>query len=729
MESRWCDSRTPEAGIQVDFFCLSELLRKAECYNQIFGEESYGNSLELLLPEAACSSASTTNGLYHGYPSGMPTGRYLKKPKMPSVARQYLSQSRSINTANRSKKRRIDNPPIRCSSHTKSEFSDSETRYCLNSVVCDNSKCEIPPCSEPGCDGDEIIVCNYGEDCTAPAACTEDCFGSQITAQSVSSQRYWPLNEVKKAENPKQLQNYTNPFQSYMATPISPSPTTPLLSNDSTIYSPKAELPTPKGPFSPGNSYQDLSENSYGNTKSYLGQSTRSASCNEFDQSWNNSDQYSCRQNSFSSFQCPWLDCSRLIETSEQWNEHFHQEHIDPQLAYTCPLHTESCSSFMASNSLAHLESEHGFDFSLNNQNGYRCPSESCQQSMELFNNISFHDHLDVAHATPSAGQLQCRLWACGNWFDDPNKLVSHAMQNHRIPVWSKPADEQTSTPEPNLLSYHIENQNQKENNLATEIVAEEGKKNKKDFHQKLSQKLQESKIPDSNINSMTKLTSEAGVDKYSAHKCLWKDLCGIVCDTKCGSENELQNHIKESHLESLDNKTGYFCRWDGCIRESKLGSKAGFTQRGKLERHMATHTNFKCSTCDICGVSFSAPQAMRQHRRLHTGERPWKCRHCNKTFTQQSACTVHERTHTNEKPLECPICFKRFSESSNLTKHRKTHGEKGAHVCTYSRCGKTFHRYDQLKRHLLSHTNCSKLVVDNNRQLIIENSKKRKIK
>ncbi|POS86009.1 hypothetical protein EPUL_002602, partial [Erysiphe pulchra] len=692
MDSKWCDPLTSEAGIKVDTFCLSELIRKAEYYNQVFGEESYGSSLDFLLPDATYNSASATNESSNGFSLGMPTGRYLRKPKTPSIARQYQSQSKSISTANRSKRRRIDNPPIRCSSPTKPEFSDLESRYCLKSVICDNSKCELPPCSEPGCDGNEIIVCNYGENCTAPAACTEDCFDRQIAAQSISPRRYWPLNEVAKAENSKQVQNYSNAFSTYMVTPTSPSPTTPLLSNDSTIYSPKAELPTPRGPFSPGNSYQDSSETSYGNSKTYVGQSTGPSSCNGYDQSWNNSEQFSGQQNGFTSFQCPWLDCSRMIETTEQWNEHFHQEHIDPQMVYTCPLQTESCSSFMASNPLAHLESEHGFSFSLNDQNGYRCPSESCQQNTELYNNVSFHDHLDVAHATPSAGQLQCRLWACGNWFDDPNELVTHAMQNHRIPVWSKPSDDQISTPEPNPLSFHIENQNQKDNDLAAEIVAEKARRNKEDFNHKLSLKLQDSGTPDSNINPTTKLTSEAGVEKYSAHKCLWKDQYGTVCNTKCASENELQNHIKECHLESLDNKTGYFCRWDGCIRESKLGPKAGFTQRGKLERHMATHTNFKCSTCDICGVSFSAPQAMRQHRRLHTGERPWKCRHCSKTFTQQSACTVHERTHTNEKPLECPICFKRFSESSNLTKHRKTHGEKGAHVCTYSRCGKTFH-------------------------------------
>ncbi|KAI5818577.1 hypothetical protein BZA77DRAFT_7232 [Pyronema omphalodes] len=182
--------------------------------------------------------------------------------------------------------------------------------------------------------------------------------------------------------------------------------------------------------------------------------------------------------------------------------------------------------------------------------------------------------------------------------------------------------------------------------------------------------------------------------DSAAIKRCEWQDsqadgtvhTCGIVFQTA----NELQQHAKEVHINALRKKTGYHCYWAGCARQEKP-----FSQKGKVERHLQTHTGFKSCTCDICGKEFSAPQALQQHVRTHTGEKPYKCDHCGKEFAQGSAMTMHKRTHTGERPLKCdwPGCGKRFSESSNLSKHRKTHNPIGKHVCQFPGCERSFHR------------------------------------
>ncbi|RKF72588.1 putative zinc finger-containing transcription facto [Golovinomyces cichoracearum] len=719
MISRRCDSVPSEADSRLSELDRSEPLRKikqyasAESYPQDhgFGEDSLANFMESLLPGTVYTKGPGADFSSHEFSLRPPDGRPMRRSSS-YLSRRQQNDLRLFSSTIRKKRLRIDGTSKRSTYSVRSEFCDLDTCYRLNSIICDDPECEIPSCSESGCEGNEIVACNYSDHYSSPAACRKDCFDHQ-DSQLKSPQRQWPTSEVRKFEIIKSKKVHTNNMASYLVTSASPSPTTPLLSNISTMYSPQLEVPTPNGSFSPPMSYQDPSDISFSNVETYFPNSNGSAPGSGLDQSWSNSGQYSDSQIKSLSFQCPWLDCSHVIETSEQWNQHFHQEHIDPQMVYSCPLQTESCEFPLGTNPLAHLESNHGFNISLNDENGYRCPNDSCQQGMENFDQISFHNHLDHVHATPGSGQLQCRLWACGNWFDDPNELVSHAMENHTIPVWTKPVEDQISTPEPSpgIHTYLYE----KSNKVPIDESCVKKIRDREIDNHRLSSQFHESDNQLSSMSSPEKLASVGGAEKLNAHMCLWNDLRGIACQMDFCSENDLQNHIKESHLESLDNKTGYFCRWDGCTRQVKLGSKAGFSQRGKLERHMATHTNFKCSLCDICGVSFSAPQAMRQHRRLHTGERPWKCQHCDKKFTQQSACTVHERTHTNEKPLECPICFKKFSESSNLTKHRKTHGEKGAHVCTFASCRKTFHRFDQLKRHQLTHVSEPNLIANKN--------------
>jgi hypothetical protein len=79
-------------------------------------------------------------------------------------------------------------------------------------------------------------------------------------------------------------------------------------------------------------------------------------------------------------------------------------------------------------------------------------------------------------------------------------------------------------------------------------------------------------------------------------HTCKWKLDGGGVCGEVCATEKDLQDHVKIKHLAALGKHTGYICQWEHCNRPAKMGAKQGFSQRGKLERHMASHTN--CKSC-----------------------------------------------------------------------------------------------------------------------------------
>lgn len=725
IDLRWCDLLFSEGLEEFDECSKTEHFKKLEQlysiedkpHGQNIADDILSKSIDTLITRMPILKASSTDNaqLYSrfGTPFAFPPSHSSKKSSLSPINKRGLPDVRSSQSSVRPKRQKSSLKAPRRSNLSASDCEFPElitTSKCQNESICDDSECEVPPCNDPGCDGNNLI-CVYGDNCNVPTACEENCFERQNKSKSLYEGN-WVGGGLEKVDQYKSRQVCPNVLTSYHSTSVS-SPTLTLLSNNSpTVFSAQAEQSNSDGSFSPLNSHNDSCDFSYNHVEACLTQANSAIPHNLCSHSWDSPSRFPLSGEHSFTFQCPWLNCSRVIENGEQWNSHFYQEHIDPQMIYSCPLQTDICSATMATDPLAHLQTYHGFNFTPN-QNGYRCPSEACQNNTESFSPLSFHDHLCHNHASPGSGQLQCRLWACGNWFDDPDKLLTHAMQNHTIPVWGKSMKEHSSPDE--LCSPVYQSNSNLEVNLesvndqtTTKDLGGNGEQEEKDGVD-VGPLICQQEQANSNQTKCSPMKTSFSTTRYALHHCQWKDLSGNICRMRFPTENDLQNHVKDSHLEPLDVKTGYYCRWDKCTREVKLGSKGGFSQRGKLERHMATHTNFKCSSCDICGASFSAPQAMRQHRRLHTGERPWKCQHCDKTFTQQSACTVHERTHTNEKPLECPICFKRFSESSNLTKHRKTHGERGAHVCTVAKCGKSFHRYDQLKRHLLTHLNSIK--------------------
>ncbi|KAK6586205.1 hypothetical protein PZA11_001262 [Diplocarpon coronariae] len=556
---------------------------------------------------------------------------------------------------------RYRNPHVSSNLHTAEPSACGNQSECCSSCsegpACDEAECS--PCEEPQCVDTAVELCS-DESCVKPA-CRDECFFVAFQNQATLGQGD-EVNETKPPSrnapwNLRLARQGMGRMASLSANldrnaiDHSPTPTTPPMAGHSeTPGSPYSALPTPlENMFDqqfvyPDPAPSDLSGTGalFSNSEQWLGNSYGS-------------------MNSLTApegISCSWEGCEFVGMSHDEWAAHFHMEHIDSQMAFGCPIPAGDCPTTISTNPMDHLQNFHGYTFDFSS-GSLICPDTNCPTNQTYLSPRMLHDHFDLAHAIPAQGSLHCRLQTCGTVFDEPGSFISHMNCHLQAPF--SDIGEDIDLLGPSLSAPAA--------SLRPEITSKQSEA----VH----------RIP---------------------HLCLWKVNGGELCRFEGTSASNLQDHVKDHHLQSLGKNTGYICLWDGCRRDQNLGEKSGFSQRGKLERHMATHTGFKCSECPTCHQLFSAPQALRQHMLLHTGEKPWKCKHCDKRFPQQSACTIHERTHTHEKPLECNICHKKFSESSNLAKHRKIHGEKGLHVCPVTGCEKSFHRLDQLKRHALTH-------------------------
>ena len=426
-----------------------------------------------------------------------------------------------------------------------------------SATTCCSSCSEGPPCEDPHCaipcaqSSCEIPIC--AEDCpeVCPLVTGTQAQQTQVRQESIPSSERVSFLPHPDAESWDSAGAQNSPSVRAVPRNTCIDPALPASTSDSQYPQDfeSSEPPTPSmvqnvaSPYSPENALQ---------TPHLMGQAPQATYSTEVSTivgtggmfiapigDWS-SDDFADSDTASWMFNCPWDECNAAISNEQLWMQHLHQAHLDPQYTYGCPLQSNHCPAAIVANPLNHLQTQHGFDMN----ESFSCPAPTCSPAETYNDPAMLHNHFDLAHATPAQGFLYCRLNSCNNSFMDPTQLLSHIQETHELAI-TPPRSATNPTTQMNMGNY---------------------------------------------------LPAILDNEVLVAHTCQWKLQGGSVCGETCVSEKDLQDHVKTKHLAPLSKSTGYDCQWEHCNRPAKMGKKQGFSQRGKLERHMASHTNCRCS-------------------------------------------------------------------------------------------------------------------------------------
>ena len=504
-----------------------------------------------MIPITQAFSAIPPSNAQYGSMS-IPSHPHLNSSELTTRPRGRPPKPKTSRDEPSSKRQKISTAPS-TNNRISAVYAGQDECFSASQSSCCSSCSEGEPCAAPGCDGQRIAVVPCTKQGCEQPVCTDPCLVATLPSQQVrleqgvvpsaSRLEIWEnttwspeISRVATQMNVDSSGSNIDPALMALSGPeyvqtVSPAPTTPPIEENNlpTPYSPINALPTPQS-----TNYHPQS--THPNESSAIVQGTGTQWQNQYYDAVDTG-------NEFSMFYCPWEGCHQPFPSQEVWwTSHLHQDHLDPQMTFPCLLQAESCPPTIGSNPLDHLKVDHGYHFDMNS-GGLSCPAPACPPGETFCNPAMLHNHFDHAHAMPAQGSLRCQLNTCNTLFEDSQQFFTHISECHSDAV-----------PIP--------------------------------------------KEDDIDLNSPVEMVKrEADISKLELpnedrpHACRWKNDDGAFCGLACKSEDELQIHVKNEHLAHMGAKSGYICQWEGCKRLEKRGDKLGFSQRGKLERHMSTHT------------------------------------------------------------------------------------------------------------------------------------------
>ena len=439
-------------------------------------------------------------------------------------------------------------------------------RNSVDTSQCCSSCSEGEPCAEPSCEiqKEAVVACMQAE-CQQPP-CPDECLSG--TLRGGTALRQGPVSSSTRLSD----WNYSA-WNSQLQRPSSQMPPDLFRGTDlidatgraGELHSPSrpsSSLPTPTSmvnnmvtPLSPSTaSATPQSMNRAHTEQASASVSILSGTGMMFDAQSSQWDQQNLSNatlgNGAPIFNCEWSGCTQPFANQQEWTDHIHIAHVDPQMSFYCPVPTANCPLTIGRHPIHHLEEDHGFNFLVSNE--FSCPAPDCHSEQVFLNPKMLHNHFDQAHAMSATGSFVCQWNSCDASFSNPHELFDHLNHKHQITTLLDTGVNDGPLPNEELGGPYP--------SIIPDLISEE--------------------------------------DDDTGNICKWKTEHGSICGTVYEAEKELQAHVKQAHLKSLNNRVGYNCQWQGCSRPAKLGNKAGFTARGKLERHMASHTG--CRRCHL---------------------------------------------------------------------------------------------------------------------------------
>lgn len=138
----------------------------------------------------------------------------------------------------------------------------------------------------------------------------------------------------------------------------------------------------------------------------------------------------------------------------------------------------------------------------------------------------------------------------------------------------------------------------------------------------------------------------------------------------------------------------------NGVARIENTRAKIAVVQRrGASARPKCLRVKAKLFKCTFCKKGYCNQNTLWNHAVVHRSD--YCCSWCLREFTEKAEFDEHKKI-CHKRLYECYLCKKLWKDYTTLESHMRVHSGVKPFRCSFAKCGKSFKRKDNLRKHEL---------------------------